>query len=205
MMLNSSRRRVFLTSLAGAALGYFFLHPYTMMVYGIYGKRQAEHIPGLWGGLEEFLDTFRAENIQMGLPFAILGAAAGLFFGFWLEARRQKEEAEMRVCAVDTMRELMVTLSHYLLNSATVVDGFSDHLLKSEKDEGVRRHLEAIKQEARSIEDVVKSLQSLQDVQTERYTKGSETLIIDINKQLEERLKESVEQRVARLRQGKAA
>ncbi len=33
----TSRKRIALLSLAGAAAGYLFLHPYTMMVYDLYG------------------------------------------------------------------------------------------------------------------------------------------------------------------------
>jgi hypothetical protein len=37
---------------------------------------------------------------------------------------------------------------------------------------------------------VIKSLQSLEAVATERYIKNSETMMIDIRKELQERLKE---------------
>jgi hypothetical protein len=38
------------------------------------------------------------------------------------------------------------------------------------------------------IEAVVKALQSIESVTTERYTKSSETLMIDIRKELQERI-----------------
>jgi len=46
-----------------------------------------------------------------------------------------------------------------------------------------------MKKEAVRIEAVVKSLQSLKTVTSEHYIGSSETLMIDIRKELEERLK----------------
>jgi hypothetical protein len=34
-----------------------------------------------------FADLIDPNMLPMGIPFALLGAVAGLFFGFWLEAR----------------------------------------------------------------------------------------------------------------------
>ena len=60
--------------------------------------------------------------------------------------------------------------------------------IRKEKDEDKRRPLEIIKREAIRIEATVKALQSLESVSTERYTKSSETLMIDIRKELQERI-----------------
>jgi hypothetical protein len=66
----------------------------------------------------------------MGIPFALFGAVAGLFFGFWLEARRQRFEMEKRLLAVETLRQLMMTFAHYLLNAAQIVGGFATRDIK---------------------------------------------------------------------------
>lgn len=182
-------RRVTLSALGGAALGFFALHPYTMLVYGLYMRHEAGEagtdVSGMTHGM------FHLDAMLMGVPFAALGAAAGLFFGFWLDARRRQEEMERRACAVDTLKQLMVTLSHYLLNASTVIGGYASHALKKEADGDIRRHLGVIRDEAGHIEDVVKSLQAIETVVSEHYTANGESMMIDIQRQLEERIKGS--------------
>ncbi len=181
--------RIVLLSLAGGSVGYLLLHPYTMLIYGLYGhhgtgsegmdlRRLSEEIPA----------AFRLDMVPMGLPFALLGALAGLLLGFWLEARSRRFEMEKRLLAVDTLRQLMVTLAHHLLNAVQGIGGFAALALRKEQDEDKRRPLEIIKRESIRIEAVVKALQSLESVTTERYTKSSETLMIDIRKELQERM-----------------
>ncbi len=48
-----------------------------------------------------------------------------------------------------------------------------------------------IRDEAREIEAVVKSLQSLETVAVERYIGSRETMMIDIRKELQDALKEA--------------
>ena len=138
--------------------------------------------------VEDVPAAFMLDMAPMGLPFALLGALAGLLLGFWLEARSRRFEMEKRLLAVDTLRQLMVTLAHHLLNAVQGIGGFAALALRKEKDEDKRRPLEIIKQESIKIEAVVKALQSLESVTTERYTKSSETLMIDIRKELRERM-----------------
>ena len=189
MKTLTPRMRIVLLSLAGGSVGYILLHPYTMLVYGLYGhhgagpegmdiRRLVEDVPA----------AFMLDMAPMGLPFALLGALAGLLLGFWLEARSRRFEMEKRLLAVETLRQLMVTLAHHLLNAVQGIGGFAALALRKEKDEDKRRPLEIIKQESIKIEAVVKALQSLESVTTERYTKSSETLMIDIRKELRERM-----------------
>jgi hypothetical protein len=191
MNTSSSRARVLAASLVGAALGYLILHPYTVVVYGLYARGD--------NGLEAFdphaifmeaLSAFRMGHLQMGIPFAILGAAAGLFLGAWLDIKRRTEEMELRTCATDTMKTLMVTLSHYLLNAATIIGGFAWRIQKSANDEETLHHAIIIRKEADSIEAVVKSLQSAQSVEAEKYTKDGDTMIIDLTEEINKRMKE---------------
>lgn len=181
--------RIVLLCLAGGFAGYMLLHPYTMLVYGLYGHHGAAS-----GGiilrrlLADVSAAFRLDMAPMGLPFALLGALAGSLLGFWLEARSRRFEMEKRLLAVDTLRQLMVTLAHHLLKAVQGIGGFAALALRKEKDEDKRRPLEIIKQESIKIEAVVKALQSLESVSTERYTKSSEAMMIDIRKELRERM-----------------
>jgi hypothetical protein len=189
MKTLTPRVRIVLLSLAGGSVGYLLLHPYTMLVYGLYGH----HGAGLEGMelrrlLEEVPAAFRLDMVPMGLPFALIGALIGLLMGFWLEARSRRFEMEKRLLAVDTLRQLMITLAHHLLNAVQGIGGFAAMALRKEQDEDKRRPLEIIKKESIRIEAVVKALQSLESVTTERYTKSSETLMIDIRKEQQEKI-----------------
>lgn len=182
-------RKVFLLSLLGAAFGYLFLHPYSMVVYGLYGRPKVDdEVTALGRILHDVPSSFGWDMLPMGLPFALLGAAAGMALGFWLEARVRRHEMEKRSLAVETLRQLMVTLAHYLLNAVQGIGGFASRAIKTEQDDDKKRTLENIRNEAVKIEAVVKSLQSLEAVSTERYTKSSETLMIDIRKELQEKI-----------------
>jgi nitrogen-specific signal transduction histidine kinase len=106
---------------------------------------------------------------------------------------------EKNSLAVETVRQLTVTLAHHLLNAAAGVGLAASWAIRKEQDEEIRRRLEAIREEARRIEAVVESLKTLDTVATERYIKGSMTMMIDIRKELMERLKRSeTEQRPGR-------
>lgn len=74
------------------------------------------------------------------------------------------------------------------LNSVQGIGGFAARAIKKEKDEDQRRPMQFIMNEAKRIEAVVKALQSLESVSTERYTESSETLMIDIRKELQEKI-----------------
>jgi len=191
MNTSSSRARVLAASLIGAALGYLILHPYTVVVYGLYGRGESGiEAFSLKGIVREALSAFRMGHLQMGIPFAILGAAAGLFLGAWLDTKRRTEEMELRTCATDTMKTLMVTLSHYLLNAATIIGGFAWRIQKAAKDEDTVHHAVIIRKEADNVEAVVKSLQSAQSVEAEKYTKDGQSMIIDLTEEIKKRLDE---------------
>lgn len=65
---------LWIASIAGAIVGYGLLHPYAMYTYGIF----KEHGP----------------MVAMGLPFALIGGAAGLLLGLWLSNKKKRIEAE---------------------------------------------------------------------------------------------------------------
>lgn len=183
-----------LSALIGAALGYFILHPYTMFIYGLYERPHEElaegFIPHVWFHVREALATFEPGMLHMGIPYAFLGGFAGLFFGLWLNARKQKVQSELRACAVDTLKTLMVTLSHYLLNAVTIIGGFAWRIQKNSPDDETLKHVMVIRKEAEQIEAVVKSLQSLHEVVTEHYSRDSEAMVIDLTEELKKKMEE---------------
>ncbi len=197
----TSRKRTALLSLAGAAAGYLFLHPYTMMVYGLYGRSGApDGHRSFQGLLTTLVLSFHPDMLLMGISFVLLGAVSGMLLGSWLSARAHQIEMEKKFLAVETVRHLTVTLAHHLLNAAAGVRLAASWAIRKEQDEEIRQRLEAIREETWRIEAVVETLKTLDTVATERYIKGSMTMMIDIRKELMERLERSeTEQSLGRL------
>lgn len=170
----------------GALFGFLVLHPYTMLAYYLHDSH---------GGAGRILDdlaaSFKPEMLHMGLPYLLLGAVAGLFWGLWLEAARRRDEMEKKAYALETLKQLMVTLSHYLLNASTAIGGFAGLVIKKETDPDQVKRLEVIKAESERIEAIVSSIQSLKSIATENYGTDSETLMLDIKSRIEQHLEES--------------
>ena len=194
MTISSSRLKPLKPALIGAVAGYFALHLYAMLAYSFYqahmtGLKKTESFAGIMNYLGQAISTtFNPGMLYMGIPFGLLGAAAGLFFGYWRETERIKDELEKRECAIDAIKQLTITLSHYLLNASTVIGGYASHISRDERDPGHKEHLESIREESEKIEAVVKSLQSLKAILAENYGSDYETMIIDIKKQVEDYL-----------------
>lgn len=195
MPISSFRLKLLKPALIGALAGYFALHLYAMFAYSFYqahltGLKKTEGLMGITDYLgQSIATTLNPGMLHMGIPFGLLGAAAGLFFGYWREADRIRDELEKRECAIDAVKQLTITLSHYLLNASTAIGGYASHIIRDESDPGHKEHLEVIKEESEKIEAVVKSLQSLEAILTENYGSDNKTLMIDIKKQVEDYLK----------------
>lgn len=182
--------RLLLLSLLGGALGLLVLHPYTTLVYDLYDKPGDILRAGSGRVLRELASSLRPGLLPRGLPFAFFGAVAGLFFGFWLEARRKRLEMEKRLLALETVRRLMMTVSHHLLNAVQVVGGFAARDVRKERDEVIRGHLDAIRNEAVRIEAVVKTLQSIESVRIDRFLENGDASMLDIQEELSEKTRD---------------
>ncbi len=186
---DSHRRTLLLSVLCGAVGGYFLLHPYVMIVYRYYETSSPQRSIAAGGVMMGTLSgVCHPDMLPMGIPFALLGGVAGAFFGLWLNGKNRKVEAEKKLALVEGVRQLMITLAHHLLNAAAGIGGLADLFILKEQDERKKRQLEIMKKEAVRIEAVVKSLQSLKTVTSERYIESSETLMIDIRKELQEKI-----------------
>ena len=128
----------------------------------------------------------------MGGAFAFMGGIAGFCLGAWsLQKERwmaEKLESERRLAALETLRDLMVTLAHYIRNSNMVIGGFSSHLLKHIADVDFAHKLQMIQQASREIEAVVNSLQNLTEISTVQYATEGQARMIDLKKELEAHL-----------------
>ena len=111
--------RLILFTLAGMIAGYLLMHPFAMLVYALGPQRTAMGM-GIWG--HQVHAAFGAEMLAMGGAFAFMGGIAGLSLGAWsLQKERwmaEKLESQRRLVALEILKDLMVTLAHYIHNSS---------------------------------------------------------------------------------------
>jgi signal transduction histidine kinase len=91
----------------------------------------------------------------------------------------------------------MVTLSHYLLNADTIIGGMVRRCERLDSQEAVHSSLQVIEEQARKIEIVITALNRLSRVKTAPYTAESDTLMIDVAKEIDEALRNTRETGIA--------
>ncbi len=88
-------------------------------------------------------------------------------------------ENERKTIALATLRQLMATLSHYLLNANTIIGGMARRCARAASDEERRSSLQAIGVQATRTEGVIAALKRVDEIRTTEYTRESHTLMID--------------------------
>ncbi len=173
-------------TLAGIILGYLLMHPFAMLAYALGPERTSLGI-SIWG--HQVHAAFSAPMLAMGGAFALMGGFAGFSLGAWsLQKERwmaEKLESQRRLVALETLKDLMVTLAHYIRNSNLVIGGFSTHLLKHISDPEFSRQLTLIRQASQEIEQVIESLQNLTEIRTVDYSSSGQAKMIDLKKELD--------------------
>ncbi len=170
-------------TLAGMLLGYLLIHPFAMLASTL-GPRLA-HFPmdfPLWS--HHLRISFGPEMLAIGAAFAFIGGLAGFFFGIWYYQKerltKERLESQRHQVALETLQELMVTLSHHIRNANHVIGGFSSRLHKHLADPEVKRQLEMVQRASREIEAVIASLEGLSQVNHTKYIGEWETRMIDL-------------------------
>jgi len=138
------------------------------------------------------------ENKVRAIAFQDEIAAAGICRD--ITERMETEKRRLRVMelekenkriAVETLHQLMVTLSHYLLNSDTIIGGMVRRCERLDSREEIHRSLQVIEEQARKIEIVIQALKKLSSVKTAPYAGQSDTLMIDVAKEIDEALRKA--------------
>jgi len=178
-------------TLAGIVVGYLLMHPFAMFAY-LLDPQHPHTLMGIKLWRIQVSRAFSVEGLAMGGAFAFMGGIAGFCLGAWsLQKERwmaEKLESQQRLVALETLRDLMVTLAHYIRNSNMVIGGFSTHLLKHIAAVEFAQQLQMIQQASREIEAVVNSLQNLTEISTVKYATEGQARMIDLKKELEAHL-----------------
>lgn len=190
-------RPQFVLPILGALLGYLLLHPYTMAVYTLAHLHRSGNLLGGWQWNDVLglgLTSFKPSMIPMAVPFALLGALIGLLSGILMEKRKRlntvEHENEKKKVALETLGQLMVTLSHYLLNANMIIGGKVRRLKRTVADNELLSAFEIIEEQAEKIDAVVGALNRITEIKTTSYTSQGQALLIDITKEIEESLQQ---------------
>ncbi len=97
-------------------------------------------------------------------------------------------ENERKTIALETLHQLMVTLSHYLLNANAIIGGMVRRSERADSEEVRLASLKAVKEQAEKTEIVIGALKRAAEIKTAAYTPESHILMIDIKKEIEETL-----------------
>jgi PAS domain S-box-containing protein len=97
-------------------------------------------------------------------------------------------ENETKTIALETLHQLMVTLSHYLLNANTIIGGMVRRAERADSGEKRLAALQAIKEQAKRTELVIEALKRVAEIKTSDYSFESHILMIDVKKEIENKL-----------------
>lgn len=97
-------------------------------------------------------------------------------------------ENERKTIALATLRQLMVTLSHYLLNANTVIGGMARRSMRTPSEAARRAALDTIRKQTAKTEGIIAALNKVTEIRTMEYTRESQTLMMDLKKEIEEAL-----------------
>ncbi len=177
-------------SLAGMVLGYLLLHPYVVLTYTLMHLHDNNFFHAHWGEIfSNALKSFGPTMLPLGIAFAIFGGVTGLLISIIFEKKRKWYLERLRLeksrVALKTLKELMVTLAHYLLNSNMIIGGKVRFCRKRVTDEEVLKALAVIEFHGRKIDSVIRSLRKITEVKESDYTMDGTVVMIDIEKELE--------------------
>ncbi len=194
--MSRLHRTSILFTMVGMVAGYLIFHPYAMTVY------LATHVH--WNGelhlhwKELFSNVSEALGptmFTMSLPFILFGGVIGLLMGIIVERTRKLEaekfEHEMEKVALETLKKLMVTLSHYLLNANMIIGGKVRRCRKISSNEEILDSLAVIEENGRKIDAVISALRRVTEVKTADYTAGGRVEMLDIAEEIEAQLDEA--------------
>jgi predicted histidine transporter YuiF (NhaC family) len=180
-------------SAVGMIIGYLVIHPYAMVVYALLHFHQNESFHFHWQDLSaDALSSFHPMMLPMALAFAFLGGIIGLLSGILVDRKKKlyaaQHENDKKKVALETIENLMVTLSHHLLNANTIIGGAVRQCRRLEPGQDTLTSLAIIEEQGRKIDTAIKALGKITEIKTADYTSNGGIQIIDIAKELEEEL-----------------
>ncbi len=179
--------------LLGMVLGYLIFHPFTMLVFALFHTQEGSGIRLDDLGVGAFM-AYEPEMLPMAFAFVLFGGSLGFVVGLIIEKHRKlthaQHEHEKSKIALETLNQLMITLSHYLLNANMVIGGKARRCQKKKSPSDIMPDLKVIEDQAKKIDAVINSLQEITEVKTVLYSTGGTAKMIDITQEIESQLQQ---------------
>ena len=181
-------RRLIRPILVGMVVGFFIIQPLNILVYNLAPQIRLEFQNiSFWKRL--LVMSMDSTSLFMGLFYAFFGGITGLCFGLWLYQRDRLQaeqiESARRLVALETLKELMVTLAHYIRNANMVIGGFSGNLAQHLTDARQKEQAQLIHEASQRIASVITSLENLTEISVTQYTASARAQMIDLKKELD--------------------
>jgi len=107
-------------------------------------------------------------------------------------------ENERKTIALTTLNQLMVTLSHYLLNANSIIGGMARRTLRAGSKGERLASLEIIKEQTHKTESIIAALKKVAAIRTTDYTPESHTLMIDLTNEIENKLAKTGQKEISK-------
>ncbi len=116
----------------GAGIGHLLVHPYAMVAYSLMEMyREGSFSFRMDHALSAARSIFDPVMLPMTICLSLLCGTVALLVGVVREKKRKLLEVaienEWNRASLETLHRLMVTVSHYLLNSTAVIGGSVRH------------------------------------------------------------------------------
>lgn len=175
--------------LAGALAGYLVLHPYVMLVDTLMQtKQETGSSVHLEGAEPDVQPAFHPSMLPMAIPFVFLSSIIGFMAGAAIDRSRHLQalelEHEKSETALETVKSLVETLSHHLLNANMIIGGKLRHCRRATTDGDLLASLDVIEEQGRRIDAVIGALRKASEIRLVKDL-GGRISVLDISKEVE--------------------
>ena len=169
----------------GFVIGYTVLHPYAMLVYFLTTEGQVSSFFQDWSAWSLHASAaFGAVMLPMAVAFAVFGAIIGFMLALLIDRTRRlcaaELESEKSKSALQAIKNLMVTLSHYLLNANMIIGGKVRHCRKGTTNQDILAALDSVEEQGHKIDAVIGTLRHIVEMKTVEYTSDGRITMLDI-------------------------
>jgi hypothetical protein len=188
-------------SIFGAGLGFLFpVRFYAVAVFSMFRFIETGEL-ALYS--PTFVENPRAFRIVTSFSLIFFDCIIGFIFGKWYDRRQkyvtERIEHEKKEAAIKTLKELTVSLSHYIINASSIIKGFAQRGNRKATDETIKEYFLIILEEVDKTIATIKGLESLKEIDSVKYIESGTIMMINLKEQIEEeieKLKKIKEERI---------
>jgi hypothetical protein len=177
-------------SIFGVCIGLFFpVRLYSVVIFSLFRLVETGE---LTFSAPTFVEDPRAFRIVTSFSFILFDGIIGFIFGKWYH-RKQKHimeqiEHEKKEAAIKTLKELTVSLSHYIINASSIIKGFAQRGNRKANDEVIKQYFLIILEEVDKTIATIRGLEALKEIDSVKYIESGTIMMIDLKEQIEKQI-----------------